>query len=853
MEYRNLKAMLAAGTALWAFHASSAFAQTQAASPSPPGGSPPTGPATPPPQGNPPVPLPSRSASTPPGVGEIIVSARRLDERLQDVPISITVFNQQQLNNRNITQALDLAAYTPSLSTDTFFGSNNSTFSIRGFTQQTGTSPTVGVYFGDVIAPRAASNDIPIGDGAGPGSFFDLQNVQVLKGPQGTLFGLNTTGGAILLVPQKPTGKYEGYIEVSGGDYGLTRIQAVVNIPIDDNVRFRIGVDHESREGYLTNTTGIGPNHFNDMDYTAARASIIVDIAPNIENYAIFSYLISNTNGDLSKVIATDPSQLLGQLEQTSLTLAPKVGFYSTQNTLDTPSTQEQQWQIIDNISWHATDHMLVKDIISYAQLKENIKSALFGTDLDLHNFAPYSGLYPAGYARIGIADVYPAPGGATGEQSTFTNEVQLQGDALDNRLTYQGGVYFEQSDPLGLAGSQADNIDFCTTPANLNCANPLLSGSTSVTEGKTSYTDVGVYVQSSYSLTRQLKFTGGFRYTWDDTSTSGSQYAYGYNSPLVNPALALYPNPPITRYCQNPDSTLPACAIAYKESSSAPTALADLDYKPINNLLLYAKYSLGYREGGISPAVPTEYATFQPEHLNAYEAGLKTTFHGPIRGTFDLAGFYDDFADEQVQATFLPKVAGALPEQSGTVNASKSRSYGLETESSITPFAGLTMEVAYTYLNAKILSIPAIATSANSPYYAQAVARNGDPEELSPQNKATLAVTYELPLSADIGHILIGGDLTYTDKLVTNYANRNAAGQLTSESYLPSTTLLNFDMNWKSVFREPFDLSIFITNATNLGYYTNKGGTLPQVGFDTAGVGPPRMFGVRLRYHFGR
>jgi iron complex outermembrane receptor protein len=112
---------------------------------------------------------------------EIIVTARRTEENVQDVPISITVFNQEQLSNRNVVLAQDLATYVPSLSVNTNFGTENSSFALRGFVQDTGTAPSVGVFFADVIAPRAASNGIPGGDGAGPGSFFDLENVQILK------------------------------------------------------------------------------------------------------------------------------------------------------------------------------------------------------------------------------------------------------------------------------------------------------------------------------------------------------------------------------------------------------------------------------------------------------------------------------------------------------------------------------------------------------------------------------------------------------------------------------------------------------------------------------------------------
>jgi iron complex outermembrane receptor protein len=126
-------------------------------------------------------PAPAASAGAGNDLNEIIVTARRVEERAQDVPISMTLFNQQQLSNNNVVESQDLAALTPSLSAENNFGAENTTFSLRGFTQDIGTQPTVGVYFADVVAPRGAANEIPIRDGAGPGSFFDLQNVQVLK------------------------------------------------------------------------------------------------------------------------------------------------------------------------------------------------------------------------------------------------------------------------------------------------------------------------------------------------------------------------------------------------------------------------------------------------------------------------------------------------------------------------------------------------------------------------------------------------------------------------------------------------------------------------------------------------
>ncbi|HEX8058349.1 MAG TPA: TonB-dependent receptor plug domain-containing protein, partial [Novosphingobium sp.] len=240
---------------------------------------------------------------------DIVVTARRVEERLQDVPISITVFNQQQLANKNVTTATDLANYTPSLSADNNFGPDNTSFAIRGFVQDIGTAPSVGTYFGDVVTPRGATNGQPVGDGASAGDFFDLQNVQVLKGPQGTLQGRNTTGGAVLFVPQKPTDKLEGYVQGGYGNYNMWRLQGVLNVPLSDTFLVRLGVDHMKRDGYLNNVSGIGPKHFGDIDYWAARLSIVANLTPNLENYTIASYSNSKNNGAVQKLIAAEPTQ----------------------------------------------------------------------------------------------------------------------------------------------------------------------------------------------------------------------------------------------------------------------------------------------------------------------------------------------------------------------------------------------------------------------------------------------------------------------------------------------------------------------------------------------------------------
>ena len=767
---------------------------------------------------------------------EIVVTARRIEERLQDVPISITVFDQRQLDERNVVNAQDLADYTPSLSVNSNSGPANSTFAIRGFVQDQGTPPSVGVYFADVVAPRAASQGTPVGDGAGPGQFFDLQNVQVLKGPQGTLFGRNTTGGAILLVPQKPTSLFGGYLEGSYGNYDMERIQGAVNVPINDVLRFRLAFDHQTRNGDLSNNSGIGPSTFDDIDYNAVRASLDFDITPDLENYTIASYNHSDSNGDIQKIIACNPTpsraNFLGTLACAQLAAEKGTGFYTVQNDWSDPQSTLTQWRIINTTTWHASDTLTIKNIASYAQLKDIYSTGLFGTNFKL------------GPTTLPFVAVNPLPGGPTADSSTATEELQIQGSAADQRLTYQSGVYFEATEPLSVVGNLSPLFASCTNLAALHCT-PLLPGTSSLnyTAGRTRYRDVGVYTQESYKLTSQLTLTGGLRYTWDRVDNTTDRITYSL--PALNVAVP---------HCTDSASTvLPACTEVLEQTSHAPTWLIDLDYKPMDDVLLYGKYARGYRSGGIFPNSPSNYRVFQPEKVDDFELGAKTTFGGDLHGVFDIDGFYNNFRNQQLEADFNAAPGVAVSPTTGVVNAGKSRIYGVEVNASISPFRGLTLDGSYTYLNAKIISIaPLVSTDPH--YVISDTISPGDPLELAPKNKVTLTSTYTLPLNQSVGRVSVGATFTHTDKQFSTYLYNSQAylalyGSNLGE--LAARNLLNLNMSWSSVAGLPIDASIFVTNVTNRQYYSYVPG-LGSNGFESAVLGEPRMYGAKLRYRFG-
>ncbi|MCW1431691.1 TonB-dependent receptor [Novosphingobium sp. JCM 18896] len=797
--------------------------------------------------------------------GAIIVTARRTEERLQDVPISITVFNQQQLNDRNITNAGDLGKFTPSLTTNSRFGSENSFFSLRGFTQEIQNSPTVGVYFGEVVAARAAGGTTG-GNGAGPGSFFDLQNVQVLKGPQGTLFGRNTTGGAVLLVPQKPTDNLEGYVEGSIGNYGLLRGQAVLNIPLADTFKVRLGVDRQKRDGYLKNVSGIGVKDYNDIDYFAARLSILAELTPDLENYVIASYMRSDTNGSFSKIVSQDNASrdpctsaavraafpTVCPVDLRAAQIAATSGnFWNVSGGRPDARQLIEQWQVINTTTWTASDTLTIKNIVSYAEYRQRSRGDIFGEN-GFQSGATV-GYHPAGANNV--------PGTNNIGQSTFTEELQLQGKPSDN-LSYQVGGYLEVADPLqGFQTTIGASGIACSDIVAKLCADITGRGFEQLSQSKYHFRNLGLYAQGTLKFAPTLSLTAGFRYTSDVQSGLGQVLKYTF------PAGST-PSAPSGVACSQPTGVViggtsaqiaadpSRCNFSRRVSSNRPTWLVDLDWKPNDDVLVYAKYARGYRQGGVNV---TSYGleTWGPEKLDLYEIGAKTSFDGAVRGTFNIAAFYNDFASQQIAINTLPCSllppaqqpascvgAPAVSAAQGIASGATSTIKGVEVDASISPFAGFRVDVGYAYLDTKLKSFPDLSNV--PPGFAQLLpaATVGGVLAMTPKNKVTVTGSYTVPLPETLGRMTLSATYTYQSSMFGN------SSSLPSRQTIAPQNLVNANLNWSSVAGSPVDLSFFITNLTNEKYYTYYIGS--SFGWEAGIPNEPRMYGVRVKYRFG-
>ena len=247
-------------------------------------------------------------------------------------------------------------------------------------------------------------------------------------------------------------------------------------------------------------------------------------------------------------------------------------------------------------------------------------------------------------------------------------------------------------------------------------------------------------------------------------------------------------------------------CREVFEAESEKPTWLINFDYTPIDDVMFYAKWARGYRQGGIN-TTNIGLETWGPEKVESYELGAKTTFGGAVRGYFNVTVFYNDFTDQQINVNGISNVPGFAGSQP-VVNAGKSTISGAEVDASALFFDSLRFDLGYTYLDTELKSIDVPPIPAGAPYSALIpTAVVGGPLALSPENRVTLTGTYTLPLPDTIGELSISATYVHTDEQAFTQAT------LPELRNLPSSDLVNVNINWNNFISQPVDLAFFMTN----------------------------------------
>ena len=737
---------------------------------------------------------------------DIIVTAQRKSEALERAPVAVSVVTQEVLAQKAILSESDLQTALPGLTVKTGQNENQLNFSLRGQTVDPFSSsrPSVLPYF----------NEVQVG-GVGATAIYDLSSVQVLKGPQGTLFGRNATGGAVLYTSAKPTNDFGGYITGRAGNFNAWQIDGAVNIPVvDDKVLLRVAAFVQRRNGFQYNqfrderlgevrrenarlsltlkpTAGFTNDLVVDFGRSDGRSlsSVVYNVLPlGSPAFVPFNFLFSPAvdavfgDGSWSAYLAAnpkvDPNGLLSFAE-TQKARGPYVV------NVDAPNFYRQRKSVVSNVSTvDLGDNAQLKNIFGYVRTKFSGAGEFDGT--------------PFGGDANG-------PDGRAGLIKQLSNELQVLGNGFDDRLDYVAGVYYSHETD----NTRSQSIIFDLSPVSA----PIEQ----INNGKFTNETIAGYAQATLTIVGNLRATAGVRYTSE-------------NVKFVRAADDTYVTNPRPEYNFDQDRTFKKLAWTL-----------GLENQVDANLLVYAKSRRSFRSGGFNYfAPPTEGfgnatgGTYRPEVATDVELGVKYRGNAgnmPIR--LGLAAY--NMWVKDIQRAFYAQIFGNLA--AITVNVPKAEITGIELDGSIEPAQWLTLGGSLNYTNARFTD--------------NLVEVVGNP--------AALFDTYpDTPKWS--GAVFVDIKAPINDRLIANLRSdvysqsfnyfSSTAKSLTEGARIPAYTLVNLragisddDSGWS--------LAAIVKNAFNKTYFTGGVGFANIFSLNTAVPGEPRTWLVEARYKF--
>ncbi|MCW3834797.1 TonB-dependent receptor [Sphingomonas canadensis] len=788
------------------------------------------------------------------GNDDIVVTARRSDERAQDVPISLTVLSQDTIRAKGINSATDLQNFTPSLTVMGDVRRNQETYTIRGLGGSggagTGSGPGVVGYFAEV--PTIAS---------GPGNFYDLASLQVLKGPQGTLFGRNTTGGAVLLEPTRPKmNVVEGYADLTIGNYNRRGGQGALNIPIvDDVLAIRVAGQFDKRDGYVRDVV-TGVDYLNRNNFSL-RFGMQFNPSDSISSYTAVNYIDVDEHGGGSILLSVRPGSTYAPLLQPYLAQQEARGPRET--ALSTPTFEKAKtFLALNNTEFRLSDTLTFTNIFSYARTRSTA-----ATDRDS--------------TPLPIADLLGAfPGSYNNNLRTITEEVRIHYD--DGRFSVQAGGFFltEKSlEPLTFltrnplqAGGILGGGPIILPPAlqtALGVNGPLLPAINVQPDASVYGQSRALYGQVQYKLTPNLTATAGFRWTWDKFGGTITSYqdpasyqvfnqlaALGVVTPAqaaqvigLNADLCVYDAFKAVAAGGFPTLKYPNCTKpSFNGRSDGPTWQLGLDWRADSNTLIYAVSRRGYKSGANNPIVTLflgdsyPLAAVRPEKVTDFEIGVKRDWtFGDVRARTNIAAFYTAFDD--VQVIQRAAIAGA----DILANAQKARVVGVEAEFLVMPSKWVTLGATYSYNDAQYLDYTTIAI----PAIPSALTAAQPSRDLS-STPFTFVAKHKFSLDARVGIPIAesAGDLSVRATYSWQSRQRVASDPQPLDTIAPYG-LLNLRVEWNGMFGSSLDAAVFGTNVLDKEYRVTANTGYNNSGFANSIYGEPAQYGVQLRYRF--
>ena len=711
---------------------------------------------------------------------EITVTARKVEENLQDVPISVVALSSSDIAARGLENLEDLALHVPNVNFSQWTG--QAIISVRGIADQehfVTSDPLVGVYVDGVYIARQQGGLLDL---------IDLERIEVLKGPQGTLFGKNTVGGAISVHSKKPQGEGDGYLKVTAGEDERMNFQGSYDFAITDDLSLSLSGLYKNRDCLLRRENDNAC--MGDEDIKVFRAHANYEPSDAFSAALILDGSWNDSHSQVNGVNVVDPAGFFFFFYNLARATDPTLPVYDPVG-LGEPFVAEGNSPTDDDIQslgaslqleWDISDNLTVRSLTAYREFdaKANIEYDAFRATI-FENTPLYT-----------FSD-------------QFSQELVLEGRAFDDQLNWLAGMYYFYED--------------ARTDQTIRLPSSAFLGGFKV-DPNSEAESISGFGHISYNLTERIRVSGGVRYT-SETREFDSKASF-----LVAPGENGFLSP-----------------VSNKDTFTAWTPKITLDYKPSNDILLYASLSRGFRSGGFNGQTSQSdpnFVSFDPEYVLNYELGFKSTLWDQ-RIIFNTSAYFLDYTDKQFAFQILD------PEDNTKFisvrdNAAKAEVIGVETDLKVALTEKLKLEAGFAFNDSEYTDLRddavGLKITLDSPFL------------YAPKYTANLAVQYMEPDFAGIGSTSLRVDTSYKSRI---YFNDSVA-----ELEDPFCGPLNYQDDY-GIVNARITFSPHNTNWTLTAYGDNLTDKIIysraycQVGsgFDTPSYGLPREVGVEVRFDF--
>jgi len=712
--------------------------------------------------------------------GDIVVTARRTEERLQRVPSSISAFNERALDRIQATDPTGLQGVVPNLNIVQGRGSSNATnIYIRGVGQPDALQtfdPAVGVYIDDVYYSRIRGTQFDL---------LDIERVEVLRGPQGTLYGKNTIGGAFKVVTRRPGKEFRANASLAVGSYDQFEIKGSASGPISDSLSAGFAVLRSKRDGYVEDE--VLDRDYNNKDTIAARAGIAWDPASNVRVDLIADYSHDDAHLNVGQPINSLTYLFGGVLLALPSNPDPDDYDFTGRTTPSLPnSTKLTHWGVSANAAIDLSEALTLRSITAYRKLDTDDYVDIDATQVE------------TGDVLVGV------------DQNQFSQELQLAANL--GRLQGVAGLYYLQEHVTSHQEAYADDI--------LGPAFGFATFFRSVDDDlKTK--SYAAFVNASYEIVDDVRLSAGARYTRETkdyfrTTTTTSSLTAPPFGPLLNATFVFSPD---------------------KGKWSDWSPMASVDWQVTPDVMLYARAAKGFKSGGFNGRANSlrESTEYKPETMWSYEAGFKSRIADQL--TLNGAIFHNDYKNFQARVASTDETGFALL---SVLNAGKLRIRGAELEAAWTPIDGLLIDGQIGYLDAEYEEFD----DNNFPAFGNS--RAFQRPAFAPEWTMRFGAQYGFGIGS-AGTITVGGQSRYKSRTALAVDNTFINSDTEIEGlFQPGYWLHDARVVWEDVSKK-FAIGVYGNNLSDKRYKTD-GQEFSSVGsIRTVYYGAPRTVTVRF------